>query len=953
MMKLKTLLALSLWLLTYQNHLFAQADLTITNVIAPSTGAVNENLDISFRFKNTGAGIAFFGTRSGPPVKITLISSANGVPELDLGLLLLFTTTRTHTLSSGYDSLIQLQMRLPYTLTAGNYTLRLHADPFNSIAETNETNNVVNIPLNVRAATTDNQHLKIVNVIGDHHAEPKGKLTTSITIKNSSHLPSAPDYLFLGKWVAVENSVPAQYYIRAFADNTIAYATNILVPSIPPNQTVTIPAIFNLPSTLTSDVLMKSDTSVHDFLEPYIQFGSMISDPAITQHLQTFESAKQLGYFFPITPVSTADLSLTGAALTPTWDSIQHTIELRLRVTNKGPKSAKNIVVELTKQAKEPFYYASASIGTKLSGDGTTSWHVSRTFYFNTWNIAELAPGASAEATFSGFVKAQYNQPQFIQAYYHDVKITPRIWYADVNDPVAANDTINGGITYKFVRIPSVTPLRPDLTLANLQLERTAIPQGQTLNYKVDIKNIGTGIVPPESYIWLTSYLSKDSTLTPDDIVIGGSAGGAINGMNITTIPQVAGTATPIGTLAAQQYYLIVQVTANNITEIKTYNNTIVLPFMLTDTSTRNDCASLRSQPWDLWLSKVQFNTLNNPSTQFKDPKTMGYSNYTTLSTSVAKGQRYDLNVTPSLSWIGNLQYVYCRAWIDFNNNKIFEENEIVLEQKNANPMISNVLIPSTAVSGNVQMRIALKWGSYPTACESFAKGEIEDYTLQIGNAVNSVADIALSATATPPTYQKYNTNKVKIIAQNNGNQAFTNVNIEFPFPAKTVTGGSIIPSIGSWKEWCTGGVHCFMWTIPNLAANSTATLEVPIFVLDATETIAATAKLLNSTLAPAVPTVTQARTDRATERVPILIKTLMPSPTEGDLIVELESFKSKEVRFDFYNMMGKVVKTETRTVERGNNQLLFEFWELASGMYFVQTSEGTGNNVPLKFVKW
>ena len=71
-----------------------------------------------------------------------------------------------------------------------------------------------------------------------------------------------------------------------------------------------------------------------------------------------------------------------------------------------------------------------------------------------------------------------------------------------------------------------------------------------------------------------------------------------------------------------------------------------------------------------------------------------------------------------------------------------------------------------------------------------------------------------------------------------------------------------------------------------------------------------------------------------------------------GEVTVNVESIVEKEVRFDFYNAIGKIVKSEKRKVELGSNHLLFEIYDQANGMYFIQTDVGVGRNAPIKFVK-
>ena len=109
-----------------------------------------------------------------------------------------------------------------------------------------------------------------------------------------------------------------------------------------------------------------------------------------------------------------------------------------------------------------------------------------------------------------------------------------------------------------------------------------------------------------------------------------------------------------------------------------------------------------------------------------------GYSDFTDLQTPVTRGQTYPLSIKPGISWSGRLPNLYCRVWIDFNGNKLFEDNEKVFEGLAQNPFNTNVLIPASATTGNTRMRVSIKAGSVPLPCENFLQGEVEDYVLII-----------------------------------------------------------------------------------------------------------------------------------------------------------------------------------------------------------------------------
>ena len=231
----------------------------------------------------------------------------------------------------------------------------------------------------------------------------------------------------------------------------------------------------------------------------------------------------------------------------------------------------------------------------------------------------------------------------------------------------------------------------------------------------------------------------------------------------------------------------------------------------------------------------------------------------------------------------------------------------------------------------------------------------------------NSANDIALSLSSTPSVYRQYSTQNFTITAKNTNNQAFSDVKIDFPYPTKTVNGGNATPSIGTWQEWCAGGTQCFTWTIPTLAANTTATLDIPVYVLDAVGTMTATTRLLSSNPVDNNPSNNVATVSISRSTTPfapplnpslgkseaVFLQQVRPTITENYIIVELESLVEKTIDFQILNTLGNVVLTEKIKMGKGNNKFDFDVSQLPKGMYFIQTSVGKGRNVPMKFVKY
>ena len=230
-------------------------------------------------------------------------------------------------------------------------------------------------------------------------------------------------------------------------------------------------------------------------------------------------------------------------------------------------------------------------------------------------------------------------------------------------------------------------------------------------------------------------------------------------------------------------------------------------------------------------------------------------------------------------------------------------------------------------------------------------------------------ADLGLSIKASFLTYRQWTVDTFTITAKNNGATALSNVKIEFKYPNKTTKGGNATPSLGAWREYCPNNLPCFEWAIDNLAPNQTATLIAPIFVLDATEPLVVTTNLLLSTPIDTIVSNNQATVivqmavatrraafstivEKPTQFVPLIIQDISPNPTEGDIMVNVESLLAKNVQFDFFNVFGKSVHSEIKKLTVGDNQLHFDLSNTASGIYCIKSSIGEGQNSPIKFVK-
>ena len=181
------------------------------------------------------------------------------------------------------------------------------------------------------------------------------------------------------------------------------------------------------------------------------------------------------------------------------------------------------------------------------------------------------------------------------------------------------------------------------------------------------------------------------------------------------------------------------------------------------------------------YISNVKLGSIDNTTNQGNT--STGYSDQTSVSTSMNAGATETLSVSFTPNWAANKG----AAWIDWNGDGDFDDanEEVMNTSGGTSPYTANVTVPVGAKTGATRMRVRLSWNSTLAACGSIAYGETEDYTINVGGGTDPVLT---SITVSPSSSS---------IAQN-GNQQFTtqgkdqngnNMNATVSWSA---TGGSI-----------------------------------------------------------------------------------------------------------------------------------------------------------------
>lgn len=125
------------------------------------------------------------------------------------------------------------------------------------------------------------------------------------------------------------------------------------------------------------------------------------------------------------------------------------------------------------------------------------------------------------------------------------------------------------------------------------------------------------------------------------------------------------------------------------------------------------------------WISEVQIGSF------VKSSNGSSYSDYTSDVVEVNAGETYDITLTPGFA--SSTYNEYFKIWIDYNNDTVFDSNELAYDAGSASSsaVTGTITIP-TGLTGLRRMRVSMKYNGSQDACETFSYGEVEDYNINI-----------------------------------------------------------------------------------------------------------------------------------------------------------------------------------------------------------------------------
>ena len=207
------------------------------------------------------------------------------------------------------------------------------------------------------------------------------------------------------------------------------------------------------------------------------------------------------------------------------------------------------------------------------------------------------------------------------------------------------------------------------------------------------------------------------------------------NGSFLASTASTTLAVTGLAASTAYTFYVIAKDAAGNASLA---SNTVAITTL---TASVTYCPSNGNSTSAEFINRVQLGTINNLS-----GNNGGYGNFTALSTNLVRGTSNTITITPA--WTGKKFREAYRVWIDYNRDGDFldaGEQVVNVNSTTATPIARSFTVPTTALLGQTRMRVSMKYNASPTSCEMFARGEVEDYIVNI-TATSRFEDTASTA---------------------------------------------------------------------------------------------------------------------------------------------------------------------------------------------------------------
>lgn len=291
---------------------------------------------------------------------------------------------------------------------------------------------------------------------------------------------------------------------------------------------------------------------------------------------------------------------------------------------------------------------------------------------------------------------------------------------------------VSGSFTVPVGTASGETRMRVSLKYNGIPSSCETFSYGEVEDYKIILGTSGGDSQAPTAPKNLTASNIAQTSLTLSWLASTDNVG--VTGYEVfmgnTSLGTVAGTSANItGLTAATAYSFKVRAfdaAGNNSAFSNIINAT-------TTSSSITYCTSKGNSTRDEYIDRVKLGSIDNLS-----GNNGGYADFTSLSTNLVKGSSNTITITPR--WSGSKYNEAYRVWIDYNQNGSFDDSgELVYSRARTTttPISGSFTVPASALNGTTRMRVSMKYNAYPTSCETFSYGEVEDYTVVISSTAN------------------------------------------------------------------------------------------------------------------------------------------------------------------------------------------------------------------------
>lgn len=341
-----------------------------------------------------------------------------------------------------------------------------------------------------------------------------------------------------------------------------------------------------------------------------------------------------------------------------------------------------------------------------------------------------LAPGASVNVSLTpGFSSSSYTE------YW-------RIWI-DYNGNGSFDDsgelvyssggsktTVSGSFTVP-TSASGTTRMRISMKYNEQPTSCETFSYGEVEDYTVEFS--GSAPAPCNTPAGLSASNITSSSATLSWGAVSGAAGydvryKATSSSTWTTTSTTSTSLSVSGLSASTQYEFQVRTQCSGSTS--NYSSSYTFATSGSTPPPSSYCSANGNNDYYFWIDYVGLNNMTN--TTGKDG---GYGDYTSKTATITKGATERLYI--SAGYRSTRYTVYWRIWIDFDGNGSFDADEVIVEgsSSSASQLYGDFTVPTSAITGTTRMRVSMKYGSYASSCGSFSYGEVEDYTVSIGNA--------------------------------------------------------------------------------------------------------------------------------------------------------------------------------------------------------------------------